>query len=701
MKMSICTSCLDFEAASFPQLADSDMFKAGTRNLGITSAQLISTSDQGCESCCMILEAVTRCAKDVSESCASWDINGPYNVQIRVLDGDIWTIEAVWDVKHSEFYTLRPTIELELYADSTESSPFKNLGISRAIPTKPDPHVCADVFDAWMFDCRKHHGQCLKPDKAVLPKRVIDVKGYAKYGSISLLETLNGQRDHYIALSHCWGSELFIQTTRASLQQRKTNIGWSELPRTFQDAITFARKINLQYIWIDSLCIIQDDTSDWETESALMASIYSNAYITLAATGPARDGCFFSRWIQPSLLNSNIKAPVHSHEITSRKTPNLKIYARLRLDGIYNSFTSGVTISILEDSAPLLSRAWVFQERFLSPRVLHFHSASLVWECRSALYIEPYGLEDFSAQRTTSDVPLRLKTIFAKLDYPEATSLVEVHDLWLSLISEYSRLKLTYETDRLPALSGIATRFSQFFLAKGCSDDEYLAGMWRSDLIRSLIWSRNQGLTRHFPKPSPPTWSWASVERLNGSSQISFRHDPIHFGEINRERDFAADPRLHVLNARCLLAGKNPFGHVSSGRLDIEGPAIGAVISYQQWPPHVTARYRNPQSVPLRVTLLLQSDVPEDWILVEKVDVWQDTPLYDEEGPEFLSPGTPVLCLLVGKANDHRHVVYFALVLKGVGAPDSGFYERIGLVVCEVGKLSAFLELEKVKITIF
>lgn len=88
--------------------------------------------------------------------------------------------------------------------------------------------------------------------------------------------------------------------------------------------------------------------------------------------------------------------------------------------------------------------------------------------------------------RTMSDIPLRLKNLFAKLDFPEPTSLVEAHDLWLSFIEEYSRLKLTYETDRLPALSGIATRFNQFFQAKGCSDVD-LAGILRSDLIRSLI----------------------------------------------------------------------------------------------------------------------------------------------------------------------------------------------------------------------
>ncbi|KAE8441884.1 hypothetical protein EG329_004190 [Mollisiaceae sp. DMI_Dod_QoI] len=685
--MSLCASCLGLRAASFPQVADPDMFKPGTRELSIASTKLRSTSDRGCESCFMILEAVKSCANDVSKSCESWDTDRPFAAQIRALEGDITTMEAVWDVKLPQFYGQRPKIELELYSESTESSPFTGFGVSKEILTKPDANVCANIFDSWVSDCREHHGGCRKPEKAILPKRVIDVKGYAEYDPVSVLETLNGQRDHYIALSHCWGSESFIQTTRASLKQRMSNISWSELPRTFQDAITFARKIKVEYIWIDSLCIIQDDTSDWESESAVMADIYSNAYITLAATGPAGYGCFFDRWINPSILNWNMKAPIHSHQITSRKDPNLKIHARLRLDGIFNSFTSGVTISILEDTAPLLSRAWIFQERFLSPRVLHFHAASLVWECHSALYLEPYGLEDFSIQRTTSDIPLRLKKVFAKLDFPETTSLLEAHDLWLSFVSEYSRLKLTYETDRLPALSGIATRFNQFFLAKGCSDNEYLAGVWRFDLIRSLIWGRNRGQTRHFPKPSPPTWSWASVERLEGSSQISFRHDHIHFGEISRKREFVPDPRLHVLDINCSLTGKNSFGHVSGGRLDIVGPVVDAIIFYQQ---------NSPNAI-----LLFQSDISEDWILVEKESIWQDVPLYDEKGPEFLSPGTSMLCLLVGSGNDFDNVVYFALVLKEMSPSNPGCYERVGLLVSKVGQSRAFLKMQETKISIF
>lgn len=509
IKMPLCISCLGLQAASFPQAADPYMFKAGTKELSTTSTQLRSTRDQGCESCFMILDAVQHCGRDVSASCGEpWDINSPHTIQLRVLDRDIWTIEATWDVQNKRFHRRKPNIEVELYSESKESSLFKHLGTSKAIPPRLTPDECADTFDAWMSECRDHH-ECPKPKEAFLPKRVIDVRGFTQHESVTLLETISGQRGHYIALSHCWGSESFIQTTRATLRQRKTCIDWSDLPRTFQDTITFARRIKLQYIWIDSLCIIQDDRLDWETESAVMANIYSNAYITLAATGPAGNGCFFERWTNPSILNWVLKVPVHSHQLSSLRNPNLKLYARIRLDGTFNSFTAGVTIGILEDSAPLLSRAWVFQERFLSPRVLYFHPSSLVWECRSALYLEPYSLEDFSTQRTESDVPVRLKKLFAKLDSPSTTLVAEVHDLWLSFVDEYSRLRLTYETDRLPALSGVATRFQEFMSAKGFTD-EYLAGIWRSDLVRSLAWGRSEGVTRRFPKPCPPSWSWAS-----------------------------------------------------------------------------------------------------------------------------------------------------------------------------------------------
>ena len=80
---------------------------------------------------------------------------------------------------------------------------------------------------------------------------------------------------HYTTLSHCWGKKHIVTTTKATLEQRKLEVPWLLLSRTFQDAITITRELGIRYIWIDSLCIIQDDKEDWERVSAKMAEIYS------------------------------------------------------------------------------------------------------------------------------------------------------------------------------------------------------------------------------------------------------------------------------------------------------------------------------------------------------------------------------------------------------------------------------------------
>jgi hypothetical protein len=148
----------------------------------------------------------------------------------------------------------------------------------------------------WLQDCLENHPQCQisSNSEAELPTRILDVDPPGPQAcQIRLYET-NGETGLYVALSHCWGKSQMFKTERGSLNLRRRNIPWDIIPRTFQDAITFVRRLGLRYLWIDSLCIIQDDRADWERESAKMASIYTNAVLTIAATKSAdsEGGCF-------------------------------------------------------------------------------------------------------------------------------------------------------------------------------------------------------------------------------------------------------------------------------------------------------------------------------------------------------------------------------------------------------------------------
>ncbi len=111
------------------------------------------------------------------------------------------------------------------------------------------------------------------------------------------LHVSHDQKAQYTALSHCWGALKPLTTTGSSLEQRKQGIEWSSLPKTFRDAIHVTHSLGIKYLWIDSLCIVQDDSVDWEVESAKMASIYSQSFITIAATAAVNgsEGCYMER----------------------------------------------------------------------------------------------------------------------------------------------------------------------------------------------------------------------------------------------------------------------------------------------------------------------------------------------------------------------------------------------------------------------
>jgi len=148
----------------------------------------------------------------------------------------------------------------------------------------------------------------------LLPTRVLDVGVEGRSHDIKLI-TLGTEEVKYIALSHCWGdSRSILTTTKLTLKPRQQNIEFNDLPRTFQDAVQITRALDVRYLWIDSLCIVQDDEDDWQVESGRMAEIYLGSYLTVAATGSADSsgGCFFRRW---TCQSGGIKSDVQTFEL--------------------------------------------------------------------------------------------------------------------------------------------------------------------------------------------------------------------------------------------------------------------------------------------------------------------------------------------------------------------------------------------------
>ncbi|KAF2647556.1 HET-domain-containing protein, partial [Lophiostoma macrostomum CBS 122681] len=342
----------------------------------------------------------------------------------------------------------------------------------------------------WMEHCVRQH-PCMQTEPPMLPKRVLHV-GSPLYGwKIKLQISSCNARGQYAALSHCWGRKQIIKTTRRTLADRMSGIPWDSLPKTFQDAITMARGLGLEYLWIDSLCILQDDVNDWDIQFSLMASIYREATLLIAATASedGDGGCFPPCAGKIEFLGRDAGQTPFS--VFARRTTGHQGFH-------YHNHSRGYkpTTDNKINQFPLLSRAWAFQEHILARTIVHCLDEELVWECLNCSQCECGML--------TPPNHLQDRRRLALRDLSQGGFL---GDTWDWIVRDYSRKEMTFAKDKLPALSAFAKRVGD------SSKDTYLAGLWRSDLLRTLTWACDGTKTSSSSEPdkSAPFWSWAST----------------------------------------------------------------------------------------------------------------------------------------------------------------------------------------------
>ncbi|KAH6962363.1 heterokaryon incompatibility protein-domain-containing protein, partial [Ilyonectria sp. MPI-CAGE-AT-0026] len=309
------------------------------------------------------------------------------------------------------------------------------------------------------------------PELPVLPTRCIDV-GKADGSVQPRLAISGGCHGRYTTLSHCWGKgQLPARLTTSSVLPLSDAIRFDTLPRTYRDAISITRALGIQYIWIDSLCIIQDDTDDWEKESANMASIYRNAYLNIAATSAldSDGGCMHT------------PTPTTSFQI--EPAPRWKL-----------------------EKAALNTRAWVLQEVCLSRRTIHFAQDQMYWFCAEREASED-GTHVHTPHYGSPRAPL-LGPPHWLMGQSDQITRGSVYTMWWTLVEDYSSRALTHASDKMAALAGL----TQFFRER-LGEDEPVAGMWKAELVDSLCWTCDPvpdeaGRT----SPGPPSWSWISVD---------------------------------------------------------------------------------------------------------------------------------------------------------------------------------------------
>ena len=218
----------------------------------------------------------------------------------------------------------------------------------------------------WVNDCVENHGRCHEDYPAYCPTRLLDLVRFWSSGDIVLVERMEHPEDYipYTTLSHCWGtppSQPLI-TTLANLASRKERIRFDELPLTFQDAVTTTRKLKIPYLWIDSLCIIQDSPRDWEQEAGRMALVYAGAVCTLSALGSRNSHGGFFRVAEKKTEF------VYRYDL-NLGSQRIRVFPCEPNDWVLNG--------------PLMERAWTLQERELSNRIIYFSRGELLWECKT------------------------------------------------------------------------------------------------------------------------------------------------------------------------------------------------------------------------------------------------------------------------------------------------------------------------------
>ncbi|KAG9235852.1 heterokaryon incompatibility protein-domain-containing protein [Amylocarpus encephaloides] len=368
-------------------------------------------------------------------------------------------------------------------------SPIAPFVSGRLISRDPGSEQTLGLVEEWIEDCEENHPTCSKED-AFLPTRIIDVGPEDGSKEPCLYVPPNGTKGRYLALSYCWGDiSKDFSLTKATLEQRKHQIRLLGLPKTLQDAIEVTRGLGHSYLWVDSLCIMQDSQLEWQKQVSKMDGVFSGATMTIFASR-ARDS-------REGFLGDR---PSHQDAPLLFRAPN------------------GVTGKICireefpchnEDKAPLSERAWAVQEQYLSRRCVFFHDGQTTFECRSATLAEgqsPYtSISLTNLEHRTETSSLVAGQAWAK-KYKKTTDL---RLCWREIVEDFSSRQLSVPSDRLPALQGLANQILKEFQ----DDDEYLFGMWKHQLPWLLLWNT---LRENIPSSRPsvpcvPSWSWASV----------------------------------------------------------------------------------------------------------------------------------------------------------------------------------------------
>ncbi|KAK4236970.1 heterokaryon incompatibility protein-domain-containing protein [Achaetomium macrosporum] len=444
------------------------------------------------------------------------------------INGEAYAMAGMWSKSLSELQWLEESLR------SRSGDPAARDDTVRPMTLVPNSESVFGFLREQLNHCLNVHvaaGSCHFQTVPEPPRRLIHI--ILQEGGLHLrpVEPPQGMAVKWCALSYCWGDGPTLTTTKATLEARLASISFNDLPSTLRDAVLVCQKLDVFYIWIDSLCIVQDDEEEKIHDIAHMPDVYGKAYITLSA----------------SSASSVTEGFLHPPTIDMRFTPFALRY-RCR-DGAERTLVFQPLISA--DSDPVNLRGWTLQERVLSPRVIDFSNLQVRWRCQTTESCDsgsPPSIRDF-------DDHVGRKSL-QRME-PE-----DIAVLCRKLVEDYSKRRLTFPKDKLVAFSAIPALLNR--------SGGYYAGLWAADFPYNLIWGPNR-------RPSDP----------RAARPKDYRHDPGR-GRLLTPRSssltaFASRQKSHVEILDCKVEpahGDAPFGAISSASITLKGRVARAKWFY-------------------------------------------------------------------------------------------------------------------------
>lgn len=391
---------------------------------------------------------------------------------------------------------------------------------------------------------------------------MIDVGSLADGTQKPRLFISKGARGDYLALSHCWGGPIATVLETTNIQDFCRQLPYDRLPRNFKDAFDVTRSMGVTYLWIDSLCIMQDSKDDWTIESTKMAAVYENALLTIAILcSPASSHGIFPPPNTTARVSSPPNVPLSG---PGGVQLTLQVYDEDKDENLYKLFAE----------APLARRGWTLQESILSQRILYFGKTQIYWECGQGFKAanEIQGLSGFPT------AGVGVGTLHEFLYPSSATQSNQLTgESWRRLLwnyyntaRAYTRRNLTYASDKLPAFSGLAQRLHPLI------GGDYAAGVWTADLKQGLLWAPDGG--KPMKDYHAPSWSWVSWD-----GPVGFHTDIIIKGALQEEALGTDD--VKVLEVQSKPKDKlAPYGQVLPGHIIVRGLTLRLCYMHQQQP---------------------------------------------------------------------------------------------------------------------